>query len=86
MLVEGCFQGEIEAKETVWVERGATAKGQLRASAAVISGTFDGEADCQQRLQITQSATVSGEIKTPMLIIEEGATINCRFSMTRSGR
>lgn len=86
ILIEGGFQGEMEAKETISVEKGARAQGQLRANDAVISGTYDGEIECQHRLQVSASATVTGEIKTPVLVIEEGATINCRFSMARSGR
>jgi len=86
VLVEGCFEGELEAKETIWVEEGARTKGQLRSKDAVISGSSDGQVDCQHRLQITKSASVSGQIKTPVLVIEEGATINCRFSMARSER
>jgi cytoskeletal protein CcmA (bactofilin family) len=86
VLIEGHFQGEIEAKETVWVEKGAQTQAQLRANDAVISGSFDGEIVCQHRLQIAASATISGEIKTPVLVVEEGATVNCRFSMTRSRR
>ncbi len=86
VLIEGCFQGEIDAKETIWVEEGARTQGQLHSNEAVISGSFEGEVDCQHRLQITETAAVSGEIKTPVLIVEEGATINCRFSMPRVGR
>lgn len=86
VLIEGLFQGEVEAKETVWVEDGAQTQGQIRANDAVISGSFDGEIVCQHRLQIAATATISGEIKTPVLVIEEGATINCRFSMARTGR
>ncbi len=84
VLIEGRFHGEIEANETVWVEQGAESDGQLRASAAVISGAVDGQIDCGRRLQIAASAVVSGEIKTPLLVIEDGATVNCRFSMTRT--
>lgn len=85
VLVEGCFQGEIDAKETVWVENGAQIQSQVRANDVIVSGTFNGEIDCRHRLQITASASISGEIKTPILVIEEGATVNCKFSMTRSG-
>lgn len=84
VLIEGRFHGEVEANETVWVENGAQSDGQLRASAAVISGTVDGQIACAERLQITTSAVVNGEIKTPILVIEEGATVNCRFSMSRA--
>jgi cytoskeletal protein CcmA (bactofilin family) len=83
VLIEGRFHGEVEATETVWVEHGAESDGQLRASAAVISGAVDGQIACGRRLQIASSAVVSGEIKTPLLVIEDGATVNCRFSMTR---
>ncbi|MGE5601660.1 MAG: bactofilin family protein [Nitrososphaerales archaeon] len=85
VLIEGRFHGEVEANETVWVEKGAQSDGQLRAAAAVISGAVDGQIECGVRLQIAASAVVSGEIKTPILVIEEGATVNCRFSMTRAG-
>jgi cytoskeletal protein CcmA (bactofilin family) len=85
VLVEGCCQGEIEAKETIWIEPEASTEGQLRSNDAVISGSVDGQVECQHRLQITNTATVSGEIKTPVLVIEEGATINCRFTMARPG-
>ena len=84
VLIEGRFHGEVEANETVWVEKGAQSDGQLRASDAVISGTVDGQVDCGRRLQIASSAVVNGEIKTPVLVIEDGATVNCRFSMARS--
>ncbi len=85
VLIEGRFHGEVEATEAIWVEPGAQSDGQLRASDAVISGAVDGEIDCRRRLQIAATAVVSGEIKTPILVIEDGATVNCRFSMTREG-
>ena len=86
VLVEGCFEGEIDAKETVWVEQGAQTQAQLHARDVVVSGSFNGEIDCEHRIQITSTATISGEIKAPVLVVEDGATINCRFRMTRSRR
>lgn len=85
VLVEGTFDGEIEAKQTVWIDKGALAQAKLMANDVVISGTFDGEIDCRHRLQIAATASVSGEIRTPVLVIEEGATVNCRFAMTKHG-
>jgi cytoskeletal protein CcmA (bactofilin family) len=85
VLIEGRFHGEVDANDTVWIEKGAQSDGQLRASAAVISGAVEGQIDCGRRLQIASTAVVNGEIKTPILVIEDGATVNCRFSMARSG-
>lgn len=83
VLIEGCFQGEIEAKSTVWVDKGAQTQAQLHANDVIVSGSFNGEIVCLHRLQITSTASIEGEIKTPVLVIEDGATINCRFNMTR---
>lgn len=85
VLIEGRFHGEVEASDTVWVDKGAQSDGQIRASAAVISGAVDGQIECEKRLQIAATAVISGEIKTPILVIEDGATVNCRFNMARSG-
>jgi cytoskeletal protein CcmA (bactofilin family) len=86
VLIEGRFHGEVDANDTVLVEKGAQSDGQLRASSAVVSGAVDGQIECGRRLQIASTAVVSGEIKTPILVIEDGATVNCRFSMSRSGQ
>ncbi len=83
VLIEGCFQGEIEAKATVWVDKGAQTEAQLHANDVIVSGSFNGEIVCLHRLQMTSTASIEGEIKTPVLVIEDGATVNCRFNMTR---
>ena len=85
VLVEGSFHGQLEADKTVLVARGAQIQAQLRASDTIVCGSFDGEIVCERLLKIASSATISGEIKTPVLVIEEGATVNCRFTMARAG-
>lgn len=85
VLVEGSFHGQLEADKTVLVARGAQIQAQLRASDTIVCGSFDGEIVCERLLKIASTATISGEIKTPVLVIEEGATVNCRFTMARAG-
>lgn len=85
VLVEGSFHGTLEADKTVLVARGAQTQAQLRASDTIVCGSFDGEIVCERQLKIASTATISGEIKTPVLVIEEGATVNCRFTMARAG-
>jgi cytoskeletal protein CcmA (bactofilin family) len=86
ILIEGKFQGDIEANETVVIDQEADAKGHVSANEVIVSGTFDGEIVCRHRTQITSSASIKGEIKTPILVIEEGSTVDCRFEMSREGR
>ena len=86
VLIEGIFQGEIDAKETILVEKNARTEGKLLANDIIISGTSNGEIGCQHRLHITATATITGEVKTPILVVEDGSVVNCCFKMTRTGR
>jgi cytoskeletal protein CcmA (bactofilin family) len=85
VLIEGVFQGEIEAKDTVFIERDAKTDAKLRANDVIISGMFDGVIDCRHRVQITSTSTIKGEVNTPILVVEEGSTVDCCFKMTRAG-
>ncbi len=86
VLIEGAFEGQIEAKETILVEKDAQARGELRANNVIISGSFDGQIVCQNRFRVTPTGSIKGEINTSILVIEEGSTVNCRFVMSRERR
>lgn len=83
VLVEGSFEGDMEAREAILIEKDASAQGHFLANDVIVSGAFDGEAVCQGKFRVTPSGTVSGQINTRVLIVEEGSTVNCRFSMER---
>lgn len=86
VLIQGVFEGEIEAKGTIRVEESAQVQAQIRASNVVVSGSFDGKIVCQNRFLVTPTGSVKGEINTSILVVEEGSTVNCRFVMSREGR
>lgn len=86
VLVEGQFQGEIQARETVLVEKESVTEAKLCANDVIISGSFDGQIECRHRLQITATARIKGDIQTPILVVEDGSTVDCRFIMSRTGR
>lgn len=83
VLVEGSFEGDMEARETILVEKEASVKGHFLANDVIVSGSFDGEAVCQGKFRVTPDGSVSGQINTRVLVVEEGSTVNCRFSMER---
>jgi cytoskeletal protein CcmA (bactofilin family) len=85
VLIEGVFEGEIEAKETILIARDAKTNAKLRANDVIISGMFDGVIDCRHRVQIMSTSTLRGEVNTPILVVEEGSTVDCCFKMTRGG-
>ncbi len=86
VLIEGSFDGDMEARETVMIERDAIFKGHLLANDVIVSGLFDGEAVCQRQFRVTPGGSVAGQINTEVLVVEEGSTVNCRFTMARERR
>ncbi|MFN2165805.1 MAG: polymer-forming cytoskeletal protein [Anaerolineae bacterium] len=52
----------------------------------IVSGSFDGKAVCRSQFRVTPTGSITGEINTHILVVEEGSTVNCRFTMPREGR
>lgn len=84
LCIEGSFDGELEAKETVFVASGAHVKADVRATDVIVAGSLDGTVAASGRFHVMPSAQVSGQIKSAVLVIDQGSHVNCRFAM--SGR
>lgn len=85
LYIEGNFDGELEARSTIFIAGGARVKASVRAADVIIAGTFDGAADASARFHAMPSARVTGEINTAVLVVEQGSQINCRFTMKPRG-
>jgi cytoskeletal protein CcmA (bactofilin family) len=79
--VEGIFDGELDATKSIYVAESARANAQLKAAEIVIAGAFDGQVEAENRLHLTPTARAKGRIKTTVLVIEEGAVVDCHFTM-----
>lgn len=79
--VEGAFDGELEAAKSIYIAENARANAQLKASEVVIAGAFDGQVECENRLHLAPTARAKGRIKTAVLVVEEGAVVDCHFTM-----
>ena len=86
VLIEGSFDGDMEALETIMVEKEASVTGHVLANDVIVAGIFDGEAVCQHQFRVMPGGSVAGQINTQVLVVEEGSTVNCRFTMTRERR
>ena len=85
LYIEGNFDGELEARSTIFIAGGARVKASVRAADVIIAGTFDGAADASARFHAMPTARVTGEINTAILVVEQGSQINCRFAMKPRG-
>ncbi len=82
--IDGQMNGEIDAKDTVYVAEKATMNAKVRAAYVVIAGTFEGEVNCSERLQVMPSGRVKAELTTKSLTVFEGAVIEGQVRMTRN--
>jgi cytoskeletal protein CcmA (bactofilin family) len=80
--IDGSLSGEIEARGTVHVSKGAEVNAKVRAAYLVIAGTFHGEALCGERLEIMPTGHVTGELTTKSLVVHEGSFLEGQLRMT----
>ncbi len=81
LFIEGEFEGELEARETIVVADGARVKADVRAMDVIIAGTLDGKVQARGRFHAMPTSHVTGEIQSAVLVVDQGSEINCRFAM-----
>jgi cytoskeletal protein CcmA (bactofilin family) len=86
LYIEGNFDGELEAQETIFIAEGARVKAQLRATDVIVAGTLDGTVDAGDRFHAMPTSRVTGEINSRVLVVEQGSHVNCQFAMKQRGR
>ena len=81
LYIEGHFEGQLEARETIFIAEGAQVKADLGATNVIVAGTLDGKVDANSRFHAMPSARVAGDIHSAVLVVDRGSHINCRFAM-----
>lgn len=70
-LINGTFDGELEARELV-VESNGKVSGKTTSQNLVIKGELDAEAKCYQLLSIGTTGVVKGQVEYGELTIDRG--------------
>ena len=81
--IEGAVSGEVEAGETVFIERGANVRANVQARRVIVGGAIEGRIICREQLVVERSGRLAGEVKTKTLVIEEGAVVHSQIQMLR---
>ncbi len=79
--IDGEFDGELVASETIVVGRTGLAKAELEAREVVVAGRVHGKLIGTERVELQEGAHVEGEITTPSFIIADGVFFNGSCSM-----
>ncbi len=82
--VEGRFEGEIVARDTVIVEKPGIVLADVSAGAVVCRGKIQGNVQATDRVHLEDGAEVLGNLRTSRLQVEPGALLLGRCSMLKN--
>ncbi|WP_029897288.1 bactofilin family protein [Desulfohalovibrio reitneri] len=80
--IDGAFQGEVTSEGTLVVGQEADVEGTIDVGQLVLSGRMNGEVRARERVVLHRTANLHGTLITPVLVMEEGAVIDGRITMT----
>ena len=82
--IDGIFEGEIAAKDTIFIGKGGNVKAMIRAKDAIIAGEVTGDIEASNMVEMLPSAVINGDLRTPKLVISEGAVLNGKCDMVNN--
>jgi len=85
--IDGVMKGEIRSKDNLIIGEGAKVEAEIEVGSAIISGQVNGNVTAKNRVELKNPARITGNITTPVLIVEEGVTLdgNCSMSGAKGG-
>lgn len=81
--IDGEFTGEINSEGTLILGKDARVSGQINVAQLILSGRIDGDIVVSKQTTMHKTAYLTGNIVTPILIMEEGATLQGTVQMTK---
>ena len=81
MHVHGRVEGNLRAKEDVWVADGADVSATISARRVVIAGQVGGTVRAIERFEALPQARVAADVHAPTFVVHEGAMINGQLHM-----
>lgn len=81
--IDGEFIGEINSEGTLILGKDARVSGQINVAQLILSGRIDGDIVVTKQTTMHKTAFLTGNIVTPVLVMEEGATLQGTVQMTK---
>ena len=80
--IDGRFRGEITSENALIVGESGEIEATIRSDTVAISGKVLGEVFAKTKVVLHKTASVDGDIETPSVVIEDGARLNGRLTMS----
>lgn len=84
--IDGIFRGEILSKDTLIIGQTADIQAEVTVGTLIMSGRFKGNIKAANKVELRAPARVDGCVETPVLIVEEGVSLNGTLAMGREGQ
>jgi len=75
LRINGKFEGKLETKGTLMIGEHAVVNADIKGEHIVVAGTVNGNIKAEANIKLVAPARVIGDIETPLLSIEDGATL-----------
>ncbi len=83
LSIEGLLRGDVVVTGPLFIGKGASVEGNVRAESLDIEGTLQGDAITEGAILVRASATVRGELKGGEISIEAGARVAVKLDTAR---
>ncbi|MDX2053161.1 MAG: polymer-forming cytoskeletal protein [Polyangiaceae bacterium] len=83
LSIEGSLRGDVAVTGPVFVAKGASVEGNVRAESLEVEGTLLGDALTEGAILVRAGATVRGELKGSEISIEAGARVAVKLDTAR---
>ncbi len=82
IIVDGIVQGSLKTKSNLTIGTTAKIKAEVTANNLYLSGEIRGNVKVSEKTELKNSAKIIGNLETKNLIVEEGAIINGKCTMS----
>lgn len=79
--LDGTFRGEITSKDTLIVGQTGDLHAEVNVGTLILSGRITGNIVASSKVELRAPARIEGNIDTPVLLIEEGVSLNGSVKM-----
>ena len=84
MRIDGSFSGVVDIEGHIILGETGDFLGTVRADSALFAGKYQGEMLIRETLHLTATSEVSGQIEAGQLIVDEGATFDGTFNVSKN--
>lgn len=84
--VDGTVEGTVNSQGDLVVGEGGVVDGEVQVGQVFVSGTVKGSVKAQRKVHIAPGGKVLADLETPALIVEDGAVVEGRCTMSRQVR